>query len=227
MGARLGAAPPAAAGSSPGPSAGAAKASVVEYLLLLQADGSQAPEVVEAMIESIWSLQYMVPGVVCAAAGPVVATHHYSSTCKARLPALTHAVHFRLAGRPALEAFMACPQHAAALTRDVEATCSSFAQVGRARARGAKGGGGGVEARALRIREACGPGSRACADSSRLVRLSPARGGALLGALAGSSQEHASHAAPARRALLGACCDTRCTPSAAYVFVCRLYSRAR
>lgn len=95
---------------------------VVEYLLLLQAPDEADPEAIEALLDSLWSIQYMVPSVLYAAAGKVTQCSMCNSggTAASRssqkqhtstqLPVApektihyTHAVHFRLTDRLALE----------------------------------------------------------------------------------------------------------------------------
>lgn len=54
------------------------KSSVVELLWLLKARPDAEPEDIEVLLDSLWSLQYMVPaGILCASAGPVVSCVPY------------------------------------------------------------------------------------------------------------------------------------------------------
>lgn len=125
--------------------AGPEKASVVELLWLLKAKSDADPEQIEVLLDSLWSLQYMVPaGILCAAAGPVVSCTTYPcatqqlqqlmSAEQQQQPkgqwqcGFTHAVHFRLANRLKLEHLMAHPLMAS--SRDAVAElCTDHAQL--------------------------------------------------------------------------------------------------
>lgn len=138
--------------------AGPEKASVVELLWLLKARSDADPAQVEVLLDSLWSLQYMVPaGILCAAAGPVVSCVAYNpseeqqqqeqeqqsqaSSSEQQQPqqqqqqykdsaqcGFTHAVHFRLASRLHLEHLMAHPLMAS--SRDqVADMCTDHAQL--------------------------------------------------------------------------------------------------
>jgi len=113
----------------------------VEYLLLMQAKPDADAEEMEVLLDSLWSLQYMIPCVMYAAAGTVISclVHNRKpllqqpdSSCNnwssqkqqlnnpishvqddpsdpAQPDLYTHAVHFRLSNRMALDSFMAHP----------------------------------------------------------------------------------------------------------------------
>jgi hypothetical protein len=123
----------------------------VELLWLLKARPDADAEAVAQLLDALWSLQYMVPaGIMCAAAGPVVACTAYTQRQQQQqageAPSLppppqapagggdgwqcgfTHAVHFRLANRASLEHLMVHPLMAA--SRDaVDQLCTSSSQL--------------------------------------------------------------------------------------------------
>lgn len=127
------------------------KSSVVELLWLLKARSDVDPEQIEELLDSLWSLQYLVPaGILCASAGPVVSCTAYEQqqpqqpvTTSSSLAAagqaeqrskgrwqcgFTHAVHFRLGSRLNLEHLMAHPLMSS--SRDaVDALCTDHAQL--------------------------------------------------------------------------------------------------
>lgn len=89
-------------------------AAVVEYVHLLEAKPDVDAESMDVLLDSLWSLQYMVPSIMCAAAGPVTDCTLYRQqqvspdSSRAEEGAVssgrfTHAVHFRLSSRSALE----------------------------------------------------------------------------------------------------------------------------
>jgi hypothetical protein len=123
---------------------------VVELLWLLKAKPDLDPEQMEVLLDSLWSMQYMVPaGIMCASAGPVVSCTAYpASAGQGQPPAtpaapqqqqqlqpecqwqcgFTHAVQFRLASRLHLEHLMA--HHLMASSRDhVADLCTDHAQL--------------------------------------------------------------------------------------------------
>jgi len=67
-------APPAAAAAASSPFGCSSRAPVIEYLLLITARPDADPDELLEGIETVWSLQYMVPGagVICASAGRVL-----------------------------------------------------------------------------------------------------------------------------------------------------------
>lgn len=116
---------------------------MVEFLWLLKARPDAAAEQVEALLDSLWSLQYLVPaGILCASAGPVVSCVAYQQQQQelgqqqqqsAQAPSswqcgFTHAVHFRLGNRASLEHLLVHPLMAS--SRDaVDALCSAASQL--------------------------------------------------------------------------------------------------
>lgn len=57
----------------------------MEFLWLLKARPEAAPEQLDELLDSLWSLQYMIPaGILCASAGPVVGCVAYSNLQQAQ-----------------------------------------------------------------------------------------------------------------------------------------------
>lgn len=111
----------------------------MEYLLLVQAKPDADAEEMEVLLDSLWSLQYMIPCVMYAAAGTIINGIAHNKRPPPQQPDLatgssqtqqfnkpvsepqqnaatpvhpdlyTHAVHFRLSNRSALDSFMAHP----------------------------------------------------------------------------------------------------------------------
>jgi hypothetical protein len=134
---------------------------VIEYLLLLQAKSGSDPEEMEVLLDSLWSLQYMVPSIMYASAGnitactlcnkqdvqqqqqqqrqtqPEVAAAGGAADPSAEqqqeqqqpVPGMfTHAVHYRLDSRSALETLLLHPMTAALQVR-ISSECATSAQL--------------------------------------------------------------------------------------------------
>lgn len=123
---------------------------VVEYLLLLQAKPHVDPEEIEVLLDSLWSLQYMIPSVMYAAAGNItnctlckkrqrrqqstdVSSSSSSSAEGIGQVALdpgmfSHAVHYRLSNRCALETLLLHPLMAA-MQDEIHSQCANSAQL--------------------------------------------------------------------------------------------------
>lgn len=108
-------------------------ATVVEYLHLLEAKPDVDPESMDLLLDSLWSLQYMVPSIMCAAAGPVSnCIVHRQEQGETDSPSaagrFTHAVHFRLNNRLALENLQKHPL-TSQLQEQVNDLCSTSAHI--------------------------------------------------------------------------------------------------
>lgn len=108
------------AGTGAGGCEGKAKAvPVVERVALFRVPPGAPEGAAEAMLDSLWSLQYQVRGVMCATAGEAV---------EADRP-FTHALHMRFPNAQAMEAFQADPQVAGCYASEVEPLCEDFMAV--------------------------------------------------------------------------------------------------
>jgi hypothetical protein len=101
---------------------------VVEHLVLMRAQEGAAPEAMEAVLDSLWSLQYMVPGVMCAAAAPVSTWNQPGAATGSSAP-YTHLVHFRLGSLQALQQFTSHPLYSRTLAEAADPMCSCMRQV--------------------------------------------------------------------------------------------------
>lgn len=63
-------------------------------------------EHLEALVDQLWSMQYMAPNVLTSTAGPIIASHASSTT----LPPCTHAVHTRFENDAKMHAFQTHPR---------------------------------------------------------------------------------------------------------------------
>jgi hypothetical protein len=106
------------------------KQDVIEYVMLLRLRPGVAPAAAEDMLDAAWSLQYVAPAIMCASVGAVAAQRSYGGVKGGSSnqgggggavgAGFTHAAHFRLANRAALDALLRNPLHAA-LLRDTVA----------------------------------------------------------------------------------------------------------
>jgi hypothetical protein len=108
-------APPRPAPLPPAPRPHSTQQAVVEYFLLLRVPSSTAPAKVQEFLDTAWSLQFMVPAIMCAAVGAVAGGQQDGGGGGASFGPFTHFVHLRLAQRAALAALRANPLHAALL----------------------------------------------------------------------------------------------------------------
>lgn len=128
---------------------------VIEYLLLLQAQPGSDPDDMEVLLDSLWSLQYMVPFIMYASAGNITActlcnkqdvqqqqqqqyTQQEAEAAAGADPGaqqqqlvpgmFTHAVHYRLSSRSALETLLLHPMMAA-MQEQISSRCAASAQL--------------------------------------------------------------------------------------------------
>ena len=73
--------------------------------MLFKAKDEMPQGAVEEVLDHIWSLQYMMPNILCGSAGAVLSRTHVDG-----LPAYSHALHLRFASGKVLEAFLGSPQ---------------------------------------------------------------------------------------------------------------------
>ncbi len=112
---------------------------VVEYLLLLKAKPDADPQQLLAMLDELWSLQYVVPSIVCASVGQVLtstgappctpAAQAPTASSPTPDPLYTHVIHYRLNNRPALDQFLVHPLYQKMRSHDVDKHTSAAAEV--------------------------------------------------------------------------------------------------
>jgi hypothetical protein len=129
---------------------------VIEYLLLLQAQPGSDTDEMEVLLDSLWSLQYMVPSIMYASAGNITACTLCNKQQQQQItqqegeaaagaaadplaqqqqqqeqlvPGMfTHAVHYRLSSRNALETLLLHPMMAA-MQDQISSRCAASAQL--------------------------------------------------------------------------------------------------
>ncbi|CAL5228940.1 g12169 [Coccomyxa viridis] len=96
---------------------------VCDVLVLLKAADNVTASEAEEMVSNIWSAQYILPGVLCAFAGP----ESPGSAVSGSLPAatFTHGCRFRCGDRQKGEAFLASPAVQAPLSSEQGKRCSA------------------------------------------------------------------------------------------------------
>lgn len=90
-----------------------ATTTVTEHITLVSPASTTSAEELEALVDQLWSLQYMAPNVLTAAAGPLVASHMIAqpSTLPTHpLPPFSHVVHTRFGNDTKMAAFLQHPK---------------------------------------------------------------------------------------------------------------------
>lgn len=107
---------------------------VVEYFMLLEVRPDLQQEDVLKMLGSMWSLQYMIPQVLCASAGSILVVNNRSqgglfNEHSDKGAGFTHALHFRFGNPEVADAFRQHPTFTKTKKQGVDVMCDRVAEL--------------------------------------------------------------------------------------------------